>query len=316
VAATVGSEVRGGTLYGRTVTGGTARVAPILARDMLEPSPDTPAAGEAAVSVIVTTRNSARTLEPCLQSIRRQTHPKVEIIVADNDSSDDTIEIARRYANRVIGGGPERSAQRNRGVGEARGEYVLILDADMVLDSGVVASCVAAAREAEAAAVVVPEISFGEGFWAACRALERRCYLGDETIEAARFFRRSVFVRYGGYDEDLTGPEDWDLPARMRETETFARATSIIFHDEGRLRLRDHLRKKYYYGKSFGEYVRRHRELAARQLVILRPAFWRNRRQLARAPALAAGIVALKAAEFAAGALGVAVARFSSEPDG
>ena len=88
----------------------------------------------------------------------------------------------------------------------ASGEYVLIVDSDMELTPGTVAACVATACGSDAAAIVVPERTVGSGFVAACRTLERRCYEGDSTIEAARFFAREAFVRHGGYDETLTGP--------------------------------------------------------------------------------------------------------------
>ncbi len=170
--------------------------------------------GSGADVVVVPTRNSARTLEACLASIRAQTYPSIELVVVDNGSTDGTKEIARPLADIVLDAGPERSAQRNRGAAATRGRYLLIVDSDMALDSGVVQACVAVAEASAASAVVIPERSVGTGFWAAVKALERSCYVGDETIEAARFFTRKAFERHGGYDESMTGPEDWDLPAR------------------------------------------------------------------------------------------------------
>jgi glycosyltransferase involved in cell wall biosynthesis len=232
----------------------------------------------------------------------------VELIVVDNYSDDETGAIAARHADRFVERGPERSAQRNRGVAIASGEYVLILDADMELTPGTIAECVSTAMQSGATAVVVPERTVGTGFVASCRALERRCYEGDPTIEAARFFARDAFQRAGGYDETLTGPEDWDLPARMRNSgEIIGRAdNAMVNHHEGDLRLGDHLRKKYYYGQSFGTYVRRHPELARRQLAPIRPALLRNWRQLVAEPVVGIGVVALKVAEFGAGGLGLA----------
>lgn len=257
------------------------------------------------VSVVVTTRNSSDTLSDCLASIRRQTYDDIELVVVDNQSGDETKEIAGRFADIVLNAGPERSAQRNRGVAASSGEYVLIIDSDMILLPNVVAQCVALARSEDAVAIVIPEQSIGEGFLARAKALERSCYLGDASIEAPRFFTRQAFDRYGGYDETLTGPEDWDLPARMRARERGGRVEEMILHQESGLRLLPLLRKKYYYGKSAYRYAKRHPDLARRQLTPLRGAFVRNWRTLAGQPVLSATMLGMKVAEFGAGGLGM-----------
>ena len=261
------------------------------------------------VSAIVTTRNSAAHLEECLRSLHEQTYGDVEVVVVDNASSDGTPRIAERHADLVLEFGPERSAQRNHGVERSSGEFVLIVDSDMVLSPRVVQECVEAMRRDGAVAAIIPETSVGEGFWAACRALERSCYVGDETVEAARFFTREAYLRHGGYDEELTGPEDWDLPARIRRSEPITRVEATIEHREGRLRLLALMRKKYYYGRGFGRYIARHPGLASRQLQVVRPAFLRHRRRLARHPRLTAGMLVMKAAEFAAGGAGLLAAQ-------
>src|SRR5262249_55673756 len=147
-------------------------------------------AGGPTVSVVVPTRNAARTLAACLESIRAQTHEPLELVVVDNASTDGSDRLAARWADVVLRGGPPRSAQRNRGASEATGEFVLFVDSDMVLEPNVAAACAEVAASGMDA-VVIPEQSFGDGFWARCKTLERSCYVGDESIEAARFFRRS-----------------------------------------------------------------------------------------------------------------------------
>jgi len=46
---------------------------------------------------ITPTYNSERTLQDCLESIKHQDYPDVEIIIADGGSTDSTLEIARNY---------------------------------------------------------------------------------------------------------------------------------------------------------------------------------------------------------------------------
>jgi len=92
------------------------------------------------ISFVVPTRDSARTLDACLRSLRAQTHPDVEVIVVDNQSTDGTAEIARRHADQVVAWGPERSAQRNKGTACAAGDVVVFVDSDMVLEPHVAAA--------------------------------------------------------------------------------------------------------------------------------------------------------------------------------
>lgn len=257
------------------------------------------------VSVVVPTRNSARTLEGCLLSVRAQSYAPIELIVIDNGSTDQTWVIARRVADIVQTWGPERSAQRNRGAHISQGQYLLFIDSDMQLEPGVVSDCVSALDESGYPAVVIPEVSVGMGFLARCRALERSCYSGDDAIEAARFFSRHAFNNSGGFDEDLTGPEDWDLSARVASGRRLPRTNSHISHDEGNLSIRSILEKKRYYAASSLSYWRKHGRSSLMQAnLVLRPALLRNWRRLLRHPILALSIFGVKSLETLAATVG------------
>jgi glycosyltransferase involved in cell wall biosynthesis len=268
------------------------------------------------VSIIITTRNSELTISSLLTSINEQLYRNIEVIVVDNSTNTQTSKIAVSFGAQILRFGPERSAQRNHGVGRATGKYVLILDADMELTPSVISDCVDCGAHGGNVGVIIPEVSFGAGFWAACKALERSCYIGDDTIEAARFFERSAFLDLGGYDVEMTGPEDWDFSQRFRAAHNVVRARAFIKHNEGRLSLLGTARKKYYYGVSFRQYRSRHPRTAARHAnAVFRPAFLRSWRRLIRDPLHLCGMFVMKLVETAAAAAGV-VASFRSDPPG
>ncbi len=256
---------------------------------------------EDTVAVVVTTRNSGQTLEACLASIRLQTYPAIELVIVDNHSSDGTMEIAHQYADAVATIGPERSVQRNHGATLTSGMSLLFIDADMVLDREVVAEGVALLHATGLPAAVIPEETVGEGFWTACRALERGCYNGDDTIEAARLYTRAAFLEAGGFDPQLNGGEDWDLSRRVAQGRRLPRTRAIIHHDEGRTRLRTVYTKRRYYAPGYLAFLRKHgRGAVAHGNPILRAAYVRNWRTLGRHPLLTAGMFTLKAIELAA----------------
>ena len=250
------------------------------------------------VSVIVTTRDSARTLEACLQSVRRQRNADIELVVVDNHSADATCEIAQRYADAVVTYGPERSAQRNRGAAVSRGGHLLFLDSDMIVGEDVVAEGLAALRDSGLPACIIPETSVGDGFWTRCRAHERGCYDGDDDIEAARLYSRAAFDAAGGFDVELSGGEDWDLSRRVAANRTLPRTRARILHDEGRLGIGIAYRKRRYYAPGYLRYRRKHRGAARAQAnPLVRPAYLRSWRRLAAHPVLTGGMLVLKAVE-------------------
>ena len=244
-----------------------------------------------SVTVVVATKNAERTVEACLRSIRSQSFP-CRLVVVDNWSTDATPEIARRLADAVITQGPERSAQRNSGARSFPADVIGFIDADMVLEPTVVAEAVEA-LSAGAAGVVVPERTVGSGFWVGVRAYERSFYVGCASAEAARFFRWDVFQRTGGFDQNLTGPEDWDLSEAAAKLGPLARTTAGILHDEGTLSYLDACRKKAYYAEGLRRYVAK-RGLAAARHATDRPWLRQPRALLSRH---GGGLLALKAGE-------------------
>lgn len=256
------------------------------------------------VSVVVPTFNSERFLEECLKSVKGQTCGNVEVIVVDNYSTDRTREIAEKCEARVVLCRGIRSRARNVGASLAKGEFILSIDSDMELTPNVVGECVAQ-MESGFDAVIIPEISVGEGFWAKCKALEKICYIGDDLIEAARFFKKVVFESVGGYDSQLEAGEDWDLNQRIRKAGyRIGRINAFIRHYEGRLSLRETMSKKYHYGKTLKRYQVKHPKEAKQQLRLIRAAFMKNWRELAKDPIHALGMLFMKAYEFGAGGLG------------
>jgi glycosyltransferase involved in cell wall biosynthesis len=240
-------------------------------------------------------------LGKCLMSIRRQTYPNIDVIVVDNYSRDRTREIAEQHAVRVVLSEGIRSKARNYGASSGEGDFILSIDSDMELTSNVITECIAKAEDGFDA-VIVSEVSIGKGFWAKCRALEKACYVGDDTIEAARFFKRSAFESVGGYDPQLETGEDWDLSQRIANAEyRIGRIDARIKHNEGKLSLQATISKKHSYGETLERYRRKHPKEAKRQLKLIRPAFVRNWRKLAKDPVHALGLLFMKTGEFIAG---------------
>lgn len=88
------------------------------------------------ISVVLNVYNESEHIESCLHCIRSQIYPQkqIEIIVVDDNSTDNTVELVKPFDVRIV-----RSGHRNReraksiGIEQAHGEFILLMDADVFL---------------------------------------------------------------------------------------------------------------------------------------------------------------------------------------
>lgn len=263
------------------------------------------------VTVVIAAYDSERTLEKSLLSIKKQSYPNIDIVVVDSlyydpKKQERCQKIIKKYA-RYYQDGPERSIQRNRGIKEAKGEYILVVDQDMYLTTDVVSECYNTLTEEGYIALTIPEVSIGEGFWTRSVALERyiSTYLESGLNECCRFFRKKDALAIGGYDPDIVGVEDSDFHHRMKKKGKIGKIQSVIYHDEGILRFIDRVKKKYYYSKAFRKYLKKYPDIAVGQFFPIKKSYFKHWRLLAKEPLTTLGIIILRGAEVVAGVLGI-----------
>jgi len=191
----------------------------------LHPRPH-PASGP-LVSILVPARNEARTIAHCVISLARQDYPRCEVLVLDDQSEDATAEIADRVARRypqvrllqgsALPSGWHGKAWACRQLGlAARGEWLLFVDADVVLARECVTSALAAAREQSADLLtLMPRLEaagVGEALLLATMPLTFAGFLPQGLVMGRRWplvagalgkfllFRREAYLRIGGHE--------------------------------------------------------------------------------------------------------------------
>lgn len=108
--------------------------------------------GKIDISIIVPVYNVEKYLEQCITSLINQTHKNIEMIFINGSSTDDSLKLLNVYANndsriKVITKENEGvSLSRNRGLQEAKGEYILFVDADDWIEEN---TCEIALQEAK-----------------------------------------------------------------------------------------------------------------------------------------------------------------------
>lgn len=211
------------------------------------------------ISVVVVTYNSGKTVLDTLESIKRQTYQMLELVVADDCSKDNTVEIVKlwckenreRFQNITIIDSKKNTgvtANCNRGVGKAQGKYIQIIAGDDMLPEIAVEEKYRFAEEKQLPIVVTKVKAFGKNAVRTYimqqyyeevyrilkldrreqlrRNLSRNCLHGTMVT----FYRKELWKKLGGYDERFPMNEDWpfiidllqtDVPLVLLEKELF-----------------------------------------------------------------------------------------------
>jgi glycosyltransferase involved in cell wall biosynthesis len=211
------------------------------------------------VSVIIPTKNSAKTLKKCLQSIKLQSFKPIELVVVDAFSGDETVEIAEQYQAKVLQAKGFQSKARNIGVENSTGYFILFLDSDQSLSERVIEDCLNLCIKKAVGMVRVPEVFVGSSFWSNCSAVWRNNYDKVESLYGERlglvhgkprFFSRISLQTIGLFDESLLWGEDYDLYTRLKSNGVKEAVCSYVLYHNEAVSLKGFLLKNLRYGDS------------------------------------------------------------------
>jgi len=175
-----------------------------------------------AVSVIIPCYNYARYLPEAVQSVLAQTYQDFEVIIVNDGSTDNTAEVARQliaghpqYRLRVIN--QENTGQpafpRNRGVAASKGEYILFLDADDLIEPTFMEECLRVLHNDPAIAIAYTDRLDFDG-------VDQVVLAGDYNFSRLKYanhisycalFRREAWDAVGGIRTNVKAVEDWDF---------------------------------------------------------------------------------------------------------
>jgi glycosyltransferase involved in cell wall biosynthesis len=177
------------------------------------------------VSILIISHNYGRFLAEAIESALAQTYEPTEIILVDDGSTDDSLDVARRYENsiRILSHenvGVEQTC--NRAVQEAAGAYFVFLSADDVLEPTYVEELYRALRRSPEASYAYcraqrfgAETGLMKGFLFSPYILVRR----GNYVNASALMAKEDYLAAGGFDEVLAdyALEDWDFWLTMLE---------------------------------------------------------------------------------------------------
>ena len=209
------------------------------------------------VSVILVNYNSMPHLDTCISSVLYQTHPSFEIIFVDNNSSDGSLEYARRKFPQLIFVANNRNLGYaggiNAGLVHATGEYIAPLNIDTEVSPNLLAVMVSFLDENPHAGVVTPKILLfddrskintmgsnihvtGLGF---CRGLNK---LDDHSTSPQKvsgvsgcsyLIRREIFEKMGGApEENFMGNDDVVVSwlVNLMDYEIYCLPEAVVYH--------------------------------------------------------------------------------------
>ncbi len=220
------------------------------------------------VSVVICAKNAEATLERCLRSVK-DNNP-FEIVVVDGNSADRTVEIARRYTDKVYSdGGRGLGYARQLGVEKANGKYVIHLDADVVLAHDCLAKMLGELKQKNehgkyAAVNAQLKAVSTRTYWEKAREWRLRRFnaVGDCSYLSpnASISERRLIIDYRFDTAARFGWEVQDLSERLRKAGyKFAVSPSAFCYHHHEATFKALARKHYMWGVATAELFGKHK---------------------------------------------------------
>lgn len=252
-----------------------------------------------SIHVIITTYNNENCIGKLLESILRQKYEKTQIIIADDGSTDKTLDVIQSYVedyNNIkllaLTHG-ERGAARAAAISELekdKPDFILILDSDMILQDNLLRiSMKYFERNPTLGGMVIKEVPFSKhkNLATKVKVFERKVInnskmiLDDNSIEAARIWKYEEFIKSGGINPNQISFEETQPTIRYREMGgvIIKLPMSGLMHDEKKVTIRNLFLKKNYHFKMIGRTLDSEAEgllKAAKRWYFFRPVMYRK----------------------------------------
>lgn len=217
------------------------------------------------ISVIIPARNEEKNLHELLESLKAQTYKRrFEILVIDGKSSDKTREVAKKYGCRVI---IQKklgvSNAKNLGGKKAKGNILVFLDADHIVNRTFLMEIEKCFKDKKVKCAR-PKIIPLQNNWIQ-KALAIQIELATKRQRAWEYptiFRKEVFMKVGGYDENLDFGEDRELPHRVKKlgykTVLIKKAINYVKPVDSLIKL---FKQGRWYGRTIFPYFRKTKDI-------------------------------------------------------
>lgn len=183
------------------------------------------------VSIIMPVYNGADYIGQAIESVLAQDYPNFELVIIDDGSTDNTKEVILRYNDERIRYHYQEnngvSSARNRAIRQAKGQYIMPLDADDMMTPDCIILHLQEFEKYPEADLIYCDVLLIDGNGNPIRVMNKPEYhnrrhlirdlfrAGHPIVPFRLGIRRSVFDRIGFYDEQLAMPEDFDMIRRF-----------------------------------------------------------------------------------------------------
>ena len=181
------------------------------------------------VSIITAVLNNRKTIEECMQSIINQTYQHRECIVIDGGSTDGTMDLLKKYENRMTKIVSERDNgiydAMNKGIKLATGDVIGILNSDDIYNDATVIESVANAIMENSVDSCYGDLVYVDKnnpdkvirYWKSCIYRNGLFRSGWMPPHPTFFVKREVYEKYGCFNTDFKIAADYELMLRFLE---------------------------------------------------------------------------------------------------